>query len=51
MTDPQSVPPKEESSVVDADIVRWIPIVVPLGAVLIVFSIYVIWAAMLTQAV
>ena len=50
MTDPQSVPPKEESSV-DGDIVRWIPIAVPLGAALIVFSIYVIWAAMLTQAV
>jgi len=50
MTDPQSGLPREESNT-DAGIVRWIPVVVPLSAVLIVFSVFVIWAAMLTQAV
>jgi hypothetical protein len=49
VTDPQSVEPKQESKA-DADIVRWIPFV-PLGAVLIVFCAYVIYAAILTQAV
>jgi hypothetical protein len=47
MTDPQSGLPKEEPKA-ESDIVRWIPFV-PLGAVLIVFCVYVIYAAILTQ--
>ena len=49
MSDPESVPPEEQSSA-DRDIVRWIPYV-PLGAALIVFGTYVIFAVILTQAV
>jgi hypothetical protein len=49
MTNQESVPSKEESNV-DPAIVRWIPYV-PLGAVLIVLGTYVIFAAILTQAV
>ena len=50
MSDPESIPPEDESRV-DPAVVRWIPIVVPLAAVLIVFSVYVIYAAILMQAV
>jgi hypothetical protein len=49
MTDPQSIPPEEESPV-DPTVVRWIPYV-PLGAALIVLGTYVIYAVILTQAV
>jgi hypothetical protein len=44
--DPESVPTKEESNA-DPGIARWIPLVVPLAAALIVFGTYVIYAAML----
>jgi hypothetical protein len=48
VTDPQSAPGKEESNV--DPVVRWIPYV-PLGAALIVLGTYVIYAAILMQAV
>jgi len=49
VSDPEPVRPEEEAGG-EQDIVRWIPYV-PLGAALIVFGTYVIFAVILTQAV
>jgi hypothetical protein len=46
-TTPESVPLEEESNV-DAGIAHWIPFV-PLSAVLIVFSVYLIYAEVLAR--